>query len=134
MEKGYAESSKSGVGIANVEQRIRLYYASGQAGLRIHSVVGQGTTISFQIPNDFQANGGEGNSMKTILIVDDEPRTREGVRKTLEAWSSGRRRIVTASSGVEALEWSQDQVAHLVVTDIRMPEIGDLSSLRDCMN
>lgn len=64
--------------------------------------------------------------MKTILVVDDEPRTREGIRKTLEAWSSGRCRIVTASSGVEALEWLQDQVAHLVVTDIRMPEIGGL--------
>lgn len=61
MEKGYAESAKkSGVGIANVEQRIRLYYASEQAGLRIHSVVGQGTTISFQIPNDFPAIDGEG--------------------------------------------------------------------------
>ncbi|MGG3283025.1 response regulator transcription factor [Paenibacillus solani] len=64
--------------------------------------------------------------MKTILIVDDEPRTREGVRKTLEAWSSGRYRIVTASSGVEALQWLQEQDAHLVVTDIRMPEIGGL--------
>lgn len=64
--------------------------------------------------------------MKTILIVDDEPRTREGVRKTLEAWSSGRCNIVTATSGVEALEWLQKQVAHLVVTDIRMPEIGGL--------
>lgn len=64
--------------------------------------------------------------MKTILIVDDEPRTREGVRKTLEAWSSGRFSIVTASSGVEALQWLQEQNAHLVVTDIRMPEIGGL--------
>ena len=70
MEKGYAESSKSGVGIANVEQRIRLYYASGQAGLRIHSVVGQGTTISFQIPRLMVH--------ENDTIVDDEPRTRKG--------------------------------------------------------
>jgi len=64
--------------------------------------------------------------MKTILIVDDEPRTREGIRKTLEAWSSGRCRIETAASGVEALEWLQEHEAQLVVTDIRMPEIGGL--------
>ncbi|AZK45267.1 response regulator transcription factor [Paenibacillus lentus] len=64
--------------------------------------------------------------MKTILVVDDEPRTREGVRKTLEAWSSGRYRIETASSGVEALVWLQEHEANLLVTDIRMPEIGGL--------
>lgn len=64
--------------------------------------------------------------MKTILIVDDEPRTREGVRKTLEAWSTGRYRIETAASGGEALAWLRDHDAHLLVTDIRMPEIGGL--------
>ncbi|CAM4092457.1 response regulator [Paenibacillus alkaliterrae] len=64
--------------------------------------------------------------MKTILIVDDEPRTREGVRKTLEAWSAGRFRIVTASNGVEALDWLMKHDANLLVTDIRMPEIGGL--------
>ncbi|GAB6929295.1 response regulator [Paenibacillus sp. JCM 10914] len=64
--------------------------------------------------------------MKTILIVDDEPRTREGVRKTLEAWSSGKHRIEMAASGVEALQWLQREIAHLVITDIRMPEIGGL--------
>lgn len=64
--------------------------------------------------------------MKTILIVDDEPRTREGVRKTLEAWSGGKHRIVTAASGVEALEWLEQKEANLLVTDVRMPEIGGL--------
>lgn len=64
--------------------------------------------------------------MKTILIVDDEPRTREGVRKVLESWSAGQYRIETASSGVEALEWLQKNEANLLITDIRMPEIGGL--------
>lgn len=64
--------------------------------------------------------------MKTILIVDDEPRTREGVRKTLEAWSAGRFRIETAASGVEALAWLEHNEANLLITDIRMPQIGGL--------
>ncbi|MGG1876304.1 response regulator [Paenibacillus cisolokensis] len=64
--------------------------------------------------------------MKTILIVDDEPRTREGIRKTLEAWSAGSCRIETAASGVEALRMLPELRANLVVTDIRMPEIGGL--------
>lgn len=59
MKKGYTDSTKkSGVGIANVEQRIRLYYASEKAGLRIHSVLGEGTTISFEIPNHVSSYGG----------------------------------------------------------------------------
>ncbi|GLX70271.1 response regulator transcription factor [Paenibacillus glycanilyticus] len=64
--------------------------------------------------------------MKTILIVDDEPRTREGVRKVLESWSAGRYRITTSSSAVEALEWLDGNEANLVITDIRMPEINGL--------
>ncbi|MFD1954996.1 response regulator [Paenibacillus thailandensis] len=64
--------------------------------------------------------------MKTILIVDDEPRTREGVRKVLEGWSCGRHRIETAASGVEALEWLAHNDANLLITDIRMPQIGGL--------
>lgn len=67
--------------------------------------------------------------MKTLLIVDDEPRTRQGVRKTLEAWSAGRYRIETVESGVAALEWLKEHSAHLIITDVRMPEIGGLQML-----
>ncbi|MBR2565370.1 MAG: response regulator [Paenibacillus sp.] len=64
---------------------------------------------------------------KTILIVDDEPRTREGIRKTLEAWSAGRNWIQTAASGVEARDWLAGQPADLLITDVRMPEFSGLS-------
>lgn len=60
MEKGHAPSSKnSGVGLSNVEQRLRLYYAAGQAGLRIQSETGAGTTVSFEIPNVYRRDSGE---------------------------------------------------------------------------
>ncbi|SCY85030.1 two component transcriptional regulator, AraC family [Paenibacillus polysaccharolyticus] len=64
---------------------------------------------------------------KTILIVDDEPRTREGIRKTLEIWSAGKNRIQTVASGVEAREWLASQPADLLITDVRMPELSGLS-------
>nr|WP_154960529.1 response regulator [Paenibacillus xylanexedens] len=64
---------------------------------------------------------------KTILIVDDEPRTREGIRKTLEVWSAGKNRIQTVASGVEAREWLASQPADLLITDVRMPELSGLS-------
>ncbi|MEK3882795.1 response regulator [Paenibacillus sp. PL2-23] len=69
--------------------------------------------------------------MKTILIVDDEPRTREGVRKALEAWSGGKYRIAVAESGVEALEWLRHNEANLLVTDVRMPEMGGLDLVEE---
>ena len=64
--------------------------------------------------------------MKTILVVDDEPRTREGIRRTLEAWSSGRYGIELADSGAAALERLEEHPVNLLITDIRMPEIGGL--------
>ncbi|MFC4599285.1 response regulator transcription factor [Cohnella hongkongensis] len=67
--------------------------------------------------------------MKTILIVDDEPRTRQGIQKALTAWAAGKYRIESAASGVEALEWLREKPAHIIITDVRMPEIGGLQML-----
>ena len=54
MKEGHTTSSKgNGVGIANVERRIKLYYTS-ELGLSIKSVEEEGTTISFEIPNDYR--------------------------------------------------------------------------------
>jgi YesN/AraC family two-component response regulator len=64
--------------------------------------------------------------VKTILIVDDEPRTREGVRKVLTAWSAGQHQILTAANGVEALSMLEEHEVHVLITDIRMPQISGL--------
>lgn len=63
---------------------------------------------------------------RTILIVEDEIRTRQGFSKTLEAWSAGKYRIETAESGQAALAWLESYPAHLLITDIRMPGISGL--------
>lgn len=53
MEEGYLSSSKGkGVGVVNVERRLRLYYESKACGLDIKSREGEGTRISFEIPDD----------------------------------------------------------------------------------
>jgi len=67
--------------------------------------------------------------LKTILVVDDEPRTRLGIQKTLDAWSAGKHRIESAASGVEALEWLDANTAHIIITDVRMPEVDGLQML-----
>lgn len=47
-------SGKQGIGLINVEHRLRLYYDSKASGLTIESRLGQGTSIMFEIPNEFQ--------------------------------------------------------------------------------
>lgn len=53
MEEGFMSTSKGkGVGVVNVERRLRLYYASKAYGLEIKSREGEGTRISFEIPDN----------------------------------------------------------------------------------
>ncbi|MFD0671286.1 response regulator [Cohnella sp. GCM10027633] len=63
---------------------------------------------------------------KSILIVDDEPGTRLGLKKMLERWSAGRHLIATADNGRDALRALEETPVDLMITDIRMPEIGGL--------
>lgn len=63
---------------------------------------------------------------KTILIVDDEPRTREGIKRMLDKWAEGKHHTITAANGIEALEMIEKQKVHILLTDIRMPGISGL--------
>jgi two-component system response regulator YesN len=61
-----------------------------------------------------------------VLIVDDEPIIRKGLKKMLE--NSGRpiSGIRLASSGEEAIVLLEEQFSHFVFTDIRMPDMDGL--------
>ncbi|PFP24954.1 DNA-binding response regulator [Bacillus sp. AFS073361] len=67
---------------------------------------------------------------KAILIVDDEPRTRQGLKKTLDTWANGQYKINTASNGDEAIELMKQHKVHILITDIHMPEITGLQLLK----
>lgn len=66
---------------------------------------------------------------KTILIVDDEDRTRQGLKKTLEIWAAERFDIYSAPNGMEALEICRKRKVDLLITDIQMPQISGLQLL-----
>jgi two-component system, response regulator YesN len=67
---------------------------------------------------------------KNILIVDDEPRTRQGLKKTLDTWANGEYQIFTASNGEETIKIMREQKVHVLLTDIRMPEMTGLELLK----
>lgn len=71
--------------------------------------------------------GGNAMRSRTILIVDDEPRSREGMKKILRVWAAGQYEILTASSGGAALQILEETPVELMITDIRMPEISGLA-------
>lgn len=57
--------------------------------------------------------------MYDILVVDDEPMIREGLKVALEMEGH---RTLTASDGNEALKMVDEKKPHLIITDIIMPE------------
>jgi two-component system response regulator YesN len=67
---------------------------------------------------------------RVILVVDDEPRTRQGIKRMLEVWKGDQLEVLIAASGYEALNIVESTAVDLVITDIRMPEAGGLHVAR----
>src|SRR5579864_849249 len=68
------------------------------------------------VPPPRKATTGE----RTILVVDDEPDIREALKEIL---TGAQHRVVTASSGREALERIAADHYDAILTDIRMPDL-----------
>lgn len=54
-----------------------------------------------------------------ILLVDDEPMIREGLKLALEMEGH---RTITAADGNEAIKIAEEAKPHIIITDIIMPE------------
>ena len=65
--------------------------------------------------------------MARILVVDDEP---DSVELLQEFLTSKGYKVVTASSGEEALRKVKEERPHLVLLDVRMPGMNGLDVLR----
>jgi len=74
-----------------------------------------------------------GTNHLTILVVDDEKNTREGLRWALEREEVT---VLTAADGEEALEILRRESIDLVITDLRMPNLDGMGLLdavkREC--
>jgi len=67
---------------------------------------------------------------KTILIVDDEPKTRQGLKKTLEDWADGKFELISTDGGAAAISILAKRDIHILITDISMPEMTGLEMLK----
>jgi CheY-like chemotaxis protein len=59
----------------------------------------------------------------TVLLVDDQPFLLETLAPMLEAFGYG---VLTAESGARALAHMETTRVHLLLTDVRMPEMDGL--------
>ncbi len=75
-----------------------------------------------------QTKGRQGRmaSKYTIVVVDDEKNTREGLKWGLE---EDNREVLTAATGEEGLELIRNHDAQVVITDLRMPGMDGLELL-----
>jgi len=65
--------------------------------------------------------------MIKVLIVDDQPRSRNSVRALLSTWSWAGE-VREASNGREALELVREFEPDVVLMDVRMPEIDGMEA------
>jgi len=64
-----------------------------------------------------------------VMVVDDHPMWRDGVRADLER--DGTARVVAeASDGGEAIEWARGAMPELVVVDLNLPVVGGVEATR----
>ncbi|MCH1624609.1 response regulator transcription factor [Ferdinandcohnia quinoae] len=68
---------------------------------------------------------------KNIVIVDDEPRTRQGLQRTLESWNNGEFMILTAESSEVVMQIIEERKIHILLSDIRMPGMTGLQLLKN---
>ncbi|MBB6637452.1 response regulator [Cohnella thailandensis] len=71
-------------------------------------------------------------SMYRVLLVDDEPEVRSGLRYKIDWAKLGFEIAGEAGNGREALEALERERPHLMLTDIRMPTMGGLELLKQC--
>ncbi len=66
--------------------------------------------------------------MKKVLVIDDEQIVLNSVKKVL---SHGDYDVETTLSGRQGLEWALSRNYDIVMTDVRMPDMGGMLILRD---
>ena len=68
--------------------------------------------------------------MYRVIIVDDEPVIRRGLRETVEWDSLGLEVAGEAADGIEALKLIRDIRPEILITDIRMPDMDGIQLIR----
>lgn len=70
------------------------------------------------------------NDRKTVLVVDDHPVVRRGVRSLIEM-HTGHEVVGDADNGVRAIELAGQTAPDIIVMDLSMPHLGGLETISE---
>lgn len=68
-----------------------------------------------------------------LLIADDHPVVRDGLRFSIERGSSGIEVVAEAANGMEVLRQAQKSPADVYILDITMPELNGIETARELL-
>ena len=68
--------------------------------------------------------------MWKVLIADDEPKIRQGLRKTLEGFSFPLEIVAEAKNGLDAFKKAKELAPDILLVDICMPKLNGIDFLR----
>jgi len=143
-QKTSREHGGMGLGLAIVRHLVELHGGTVSA---ISEGVGQGATFTVQLPitpvyhvdaSGSRVHPGARDLLPpddvadrldglSILVVDDEPDTRDLLRQGLEYWGAT---VRIAGSAAEALSALQGEVPDILISDIGMPGVDGYSLIR----
>ncbi len=124
----FAASPSTGVGLANIRDRLAQAYGAAHAFTTRKNERG-GFSVIIEIP--FESGDNESMSIRTIL-VDDEPLATQGLQLRLQAHDDVEV-VGTAANGREAIRAIKTHKPDLVFLDIQMPGFDGFSVIQGLM-
>ncbi len=107
-------------------QIMRERAASVNGKLEVESQLGSGTRLTVVMPRILSSV--ENAPAWRVLLVDDHPLFREGLRTLLSA--RGINIIGVAENGLDALEQTRALLPNLILMDVEMPQLGGVEATR----
>jgi PAS domain S-box-containing protein len=132
-QAGRAVSQKfGGTGLGLALSRRFAHMMDG--GIEVESELGVGSSFTVRIPvffaprreNSAETDGGEPRTEVQVLVIDDDPNTRDLLARSLarEGYSSA-----VAANGDEGLRLARELRPHLIILDVLMPDMDGWSVL-----
>jgi two-component system, sensor histidine kinase and response regulator len=127
------EQQGAGVGLTITKGLVELH----NGHIEVQSVEDHGSTFTVHLPiyseqQKRQASNGTAQNQATILLVEDDQYLLEGLKELLEIFKGPYQlKVYTAANGRLGLDILKKRQAHLIISDIMMPQMDGYTFLEE---